>query len=198
MQGFELQTSDLTFRLQELVNDELAEDENIEWIGKPIPTRFALKAIPHVLVGLIWIGFALYWAPPTGKFKLVPLDNSFDLFTLIGYVSIIVGMGIVCSPVWMLWKARRTAYVLTNKRAILFDGVWSTEIRSYWPANLKNLRRTQNSDGSGDLIFDRELNVDNDGKKKIVNRGFIAIRNVKKVEERVRQISNPESQAENK
>lgn len=190
MQALELQLKDLPLRMQQMVQDELRSGESLQWIGRPIPKRLAMKMMPMILFAIPWTAFALFWTAGAAGFKFPLFNQPFDLFPLFGLPFILIGLGMFCSPLWMVWKAKRTAYVLTNKRAILFDGGRSTTIRSFYLDKLDKLRRIQHADGSGDLIFDREVKVDNDGDNQTTDHGFLAISNVKKVEDHVRTIAD--------
>src|SRR5262249_27078776 len=96
--------------------------------------------------------------------------------------------------------ANRTLYVITNRRAIIFDGGYiGTGFRGFvrlvirrWrrrvdiftidPQQLRQLRRKQRPDGSGDLIFvNSPTSTHTNGRKKIP-RGFLSIANVGEVE----------------
>ena len=70
--------------------------------------------------------------------------------------------------------------------------VWGTlSIQSYPPDRLRDLSRKQSGDGSGDLIFERVLVAGNrnDGNN-LEDRGFLAIGDVKSVEEMVRKLAD--------
>ena len=88
----------------------------------------------------------------------------------------------------MLRKARRTVYAITNQRAIVFDaGVWrGMTIQSFGPDRLNDLRRVQHSDGTGDLIFQRVWRSDGDGGSRSMSVGFLAIAEVKRIEDLIR------------
>jgi hypothetical protein len=79
-----------------------------------------------------------------------------DLFPLFGIVFVVVGLGMLCSPLWMIHKARTTAYLVTDRRAIIFQGGWSTHVRSFGPSALGQLERREKGDGSGDIILAKE------------------------------------------
>jgi hypothetical protein len=121
-------------------------------------------------------------------FKIPDFKEEFDLFPLFGIPFVLIGFGMLSSPYWTMRKARRTAYVLTTARAIIFDGGFSTTIRSFGPDRLTDLRRKQRADGSGDVIFERKLSYDSDGDRQSTDHGFLAIADVKGVEDMVRQL----------
>lgn len=178
----------LPSRLRSLIDAELNDGEKITWIGVPIARRFAMRSIPIVLFGIPWTAFAFFWMAGASGFKIPDLKEEFDLFPLFGIPFVLIGFGMLSSPFWTMRKARRTAYVLTTARAIIFDGGFSTTIRSFGPDRLTDLRRKQRADGSGDVIFERKLSYDSDGDRQSTDHGFLAIADVKGVEDMVRQL----------
>ena len=183
----------LSSRLRRLVEEELNHGEKISWIGTPNPRRFALRSIPIVIFAIPWTGFSVFWIVGASQFSMPPgegggLSLVFGLFPLFGLPFVLIGLAMMSAPFWMLRKAKRTLYVVTSSRAILFDGGFSTAIRSFGPDQLGDLRRKQRWDGSGDLIFERKLSYDGEGHRCTTDVGFRAISDVKRVEDLVRQL----------
>jgi hypothetical protein len=182
----------IPFELQRMIDSELASGERVLWSAQPIPGRFARKALPAVLFGIPWTAFALFWtagaAWGTSRTEGAGLFRAFPLF---GLPFILIGVGMLSSPYWMRRKARRCAYVLTNRRAIVLSGGWrgSVTVRSFGPERLTDLQRKQNPDGSGDLVFAQDIRRDSEGSRLATDVGFLAIRDVKSVEEQVRALS---------
>ncbi|MGX9415713.1 hypothetical protein ACWU4D_00040 [Vibrio sp. WJH972] len=110
------------------------------------------------------------------------------MFAFFGVPFLLIGIVMQFSPLLMVYKAKRTAYIVTNSRAIIFDGGFTTTIRSFNSTRLQDLRRKQRSDGSGDLIFERRFYTDGDGDRQFTDYGFLAIANVKEVERIVRTL----------
>jgi hypothetical protein len=167
--------------LRKCVRKELAEGEEVQWAGQPRSGRFALRALPIALVGIFFTGFALFWVASALEMqeRRAEFDRQWnaqrdrmggapsspstttgfsveDVFPLLGIPFVVVGLGMACSPLWMIHKARTTAYLVTNRRAIIFDGGWSTHVRSFGPSELGRLERRQKADGSGDVILAKE------------------------------------------
>lgn len=180
--------SQLPFGLRSLIEAELDGDEKATWIGTPIPSRYATRTIPIVLFGIPWTAFALFWIAGASGFQMPDFEQGFGFFPLFGIPFVLVGFGMLSSPFWAMLKAKRTAYVITTTRAIIFDGGFSTTIRSFDPDRLTDLRRKQRPDGSGDLIFERSLSYDSDGDRRTTDHGFLAISDVKAVEDMIRQL----------
>lgn len=179
-------------KLRKMIEEELGEDEMLLWAAPPIPWRYAMKSLPIVAFGIPWTAFAVCWTFGAAGFQIPQFNQWQNLFPLFGLPFVLIGFGMLSSPSWMIRKARRTAYVLTNKRAILFEAEWmKTTVRSFGPEKLGELRRSQRSDGSGDVIFGEKISYEEHSSQQS-EIGFLDIANVKQVEDLVRSVlSNP-------
>jgi hypothetical protein len=177
----------MPMHLQGLIQSELQDGEQIQWVAQPIPMRFVLKSLPIFLFAIPWTAFAVFWITMASGFKMPQFSSVVSLFPLFGVPFVLIGLGLLGSPLWMWIKARRTAYVLTNRRAIVLDArVLSFVVRSFNVERLQELRRHQHADMSGDLIFDRQYSQNSDGDRQYTDVGFLAIRDVRKVEDLIR------------
>jgi len=143
------------YTLREWVDREVGPDERLQWMDMPAPRFFTGTSIGAFLFAIPWTGFAVFWtvtaawgtrqASDTGGSGAVAI-----LFPLFGVPFILIGLGLFFSPLWAYRKARRTVYVITDRRAILFEGGWSTTVRSFPPDQLRDVFREERRDGSGD------------------------------------------------
>jgi hypothetical protein len=175
----------LPTELASLVDAELAKGERIVWIGRPIAWRFALPSVPILLFGIPFTAFALFWIGAARGFP----GAGVPVFALFGIPFVVVGLCMLLSPFWMLYRAGRTAYVVTDRRALVIEhGPFGrVMVRSFEPENLAVLSRTQHADGSGNLIFRREFRLE--GRRgRFADIGFLAVPDVREVEERIREL----------
>ena len=105
------------------------------------------------------------------------------LFPLFGVPFVVVGIAMFLSPLWSYLKSLRTVYVITNRRAITFNGGRSMTIRSYPPEKLQDIFRRQKRDGSGDIIFTPKPWLESGKNKQTEELGFLRIANPKQVEQ---------------
>lgn len=180
---------DVPREFRALVSPELRPDERVVWLGQPIPWRFVKRFISTFFFGVVWMTFCVFWAGGFIGAEMSKADGDTLLTTFIPFSIpfFLIGLAALSTPYWSWRKARRTVYTLTNERALVFDANWwqAMTIRSFEPARLADLRRVQNADGSGDLVFDRIVTNDGEGSTKVTDHGFLAIPNVKSVEEAV-------------
>ena len=174
--------------LRALIESELEGGERIDWAGKPVPALFAFRSVPILLFAIPWTAFSLFWIAGASGFEVPSFKETADFFPLFGLPFLLIGLAMLSAPLLGLRNAKKTAYVLTNKRAIIFAGGFSTTIRSFDSTRLRDLRRKQRANGTGDLIFERRLSLDADGDRQTTDHGFLAIANVKEVEGMVRKL----------
>ncbi|MDX1962133.1 MAG: hypothetical protein SFX18_03205 [Pirellulales bacterium] len=180
--------------LDSLLEKELDRDERLVWSDQPIPSRYArgvgfiwLFAIPWTAFAVFWTGGALWMGGQMqnddGFFGLVRF-----VFPLFGLPFILVGLGMLSAPYWVRQHARQTIYGITDRRAIVLSKNWlmGLKVRSFRPAELKNIERQEFDDGSGTITFYTRAWRDSDGDHRTDSLGFTAIPNVRQVEELLR------------
>jgi len=191
--------------LQIRVNSEMRGGEKLVWSGQPIPGRFMRAAIPMMLFGIPFTGFALFWiAAALGKLSGGLNQGHGDglrfasFVPLFGIPFLVVGLGLLTSPIWMRRRARRTCYALTDQRTIVWTpGLFGRmEVRSYQAPELNRMSRRDNGDDSGDLIFEEFITTtrDSDGlaRSQRNERGFMGIMDVRQVEDLIRRTLLPQ------
>lgn len=146
--------------------------------------------MPIVLFGIPWTAFAIFWIAGASGFKLPDFSHGFGFFPLFGVPFVLIGLGMLSSPYWARRAARRSIYVLTDRRAIIIRGSWrgSVTVRSFERERLTDLQRKQHADGAGDLIFTQDIRSVSDGGRQMTPVGFLAVHDVKNVEDAVRAL----------
>lgn len=179
----------MNVELQLKLEKELESGETVLWKETPIQRYFTPKATGAFLFAIPWTAFAVFWVFGAAGFKLPDFDKGFDFFPLFGIPFILIGLGMFSAPIWAYRKAGKSLYVITNQRAITFEGGRSTTIRSYTPENLKNVYRKERKNNIGDVIISIKQWKDSDGDKQSEELGFINIENPHKVEKLLQSIS---------
>ena len=174
---------------------ELTPFETVTWADQPIPHRLAMKTIPIVLFGIPWTAFSIFWIAAASGALFPNAERPDDmgwlmiLLPLFGLPFVLVGLGLLSSPFWAMRNARESAYVITNKRAILIEKDFGgMKILSFTPEQLREIERKEAPDGTGDVIFMRELIIGSKGARRVKITGFLAVPNAKKVETLLRAI----------
>ncbi len=171
---------------------QLPPGEQTIWVGRPAPGRFIRRfGAELVLFVILWILFATFWlAGALGRFRS---GTGFTSESVV--IPLILVITFLCAPLLRRWrKARGTTYAITDRRALILEGgKWERiSLREFAPRMLPGLRRIQNRDGSGDLIFERSEPVGRGGQASAI--GFLAIPRVREVERLLRQLAHPDKQ----
>ena len=215
-----MDTYSLPEPLQDLIAGELAPGETARWVAQPGPRPLPCVTVLPCLLGIPWTLFALFWMatasgvfnPGQGPQGVGNLDPVRVVFALFGIPFVLIGVGMLTSPWWIKrrleWAARRTVYVITDRRAILFDGGYgglpevavgmpglgglagkAHQIRSFGPGQLRDLQQIQREDGSGDIIFQSTAFPDGRGRVQFSRGGFFSIPDVREVERMLRELA---------
>ena len=180
----------LSRSMQLKIKNEVRTNERITWSDKPRPTSLARQGIPLAIFGIPWTAFSVFWVYAASGFSFPSFSSGWDFFPLFGIPFVLIGFVLLSAPLWMGLRANKTAYVLTDKRAIILrKSRGKYIIKDYLPHQLQDVYREENDGGSGDVIFfdENKSNADNTLPKAV---GFLGIDDVKAVEELVEKLAS--------
>jgi hypothetical protein len=176
----------LSRELRDKVDETVRKNETIVWVGQPDPKVKALRGIPATIFGGI---FALVGS----IFVIIGIVSGFLPFVLIAGFFVLIGCLVMATPLFSMMMAKRTCYVLTNRRAIVitWNLVFGISVRSYNKYQVGCMRKQSSwfVARAGDLVMHQETHVHYHGGRHggvgvhIVQYGFMAIREVDEVEE---------------
>lgn len=179
---------------RKLVETEMESGESLRWIGEPKPSRIAWKGLPITLFGIPFTAFSVFWIFMAADGINAGEDmGAFRFFPLFGIPFLLIGIGMLLAPLWLYLRSKKSVYAITSKRAIIFEGLFSFSIRSFKENKLNKLERRQKADGSGDIIFFKEIAESSGGTRNKGHHqkeiGFFGIPEVKTVEKILNKIS---------
>ncbi|TND04825.1 MAG: hypothetical protein FD123_3762 [Bacteroidetes bacterium] len=130
-----------TTAMHDIFQPYLLEDEKLEWTGQPrqgfLFTFIDIIAIPF---SLAWFGLACTWE----SLALFAGENEGGmrwLFVLFGIPFVFVGYQMLIGRFFTDRKRRaNTYYGITNKRALVLEGVKKKRLQEYFPKDLDDLR----------------------------------------------------------
>jgi hypothetical protein len=106
---------------------------------------------------------------------------------LFGIPFMLVGAGMLISPLWHFWRGLRTAYVLTSKRAIIaIAGPFARQF-SVPLDQIRFVDTRPSTGGGGSILFKETAATDGEGGTTISREGFVAIADVSRVDQLLRQ-----------
>jgi hypothetical protein len=184
------QIENLPGDLAEAIEAELSPDEIVIWLGQPLPERMMREGWLFFAFGVVLTGFAI-----VEMFSRNAGDRKSRVFHFLFCLSFLpLAIPLYVHPYRLLRKARNTAYLVTNRRAIVFDANYhggGHTISSFLPNRLRDVDRRQDPGGTSDLIFERRSVKGVDGTTESIELGFIAIQDVDEVERLIKQLSHP-------
>ena len=160
---------------------ELEPGERPVWCDRPEagPYVSATTRWGRTLMGLPFVAVGAVLLPVT-----YPL----------GILFVLVGSGMLGTPVWNWLKARNTIYVITNLRLIVIEHVLVQKVASYPAASIGKLERRVNRGGGGSLVFSRSVTSvrreDGYDHSMVEEKGFFGIRDVGSVWQIVMRLKN--------
>ena len=183
---------------QDRIAAELARGERLVWVGQPLRPLMWVRSLKGVcfglfflaLMGFIWFGVAFP--------ELLGKKRAFDqagASCLMAVVFLFVLACVALWPFWFMFRAGRTCYALTSRRAVVWSCEWhgGVKVTTYTPAELTRMRRADSwayGRGAGDLIF-RSRTVVAASTRGVSSRtyhyGFLGIAKVRAVEKLVRK-----------
>ena len=169
--------------LDALVRREIAPGERVRYAEQPVASYGTVRAFGMWLFAVPWTAFSVFWtvmaagaAGEMGGWGIV--------FPLWGLPFVCIGLAMLSAPWWTWRGARRTLYVVTDRRAVVFTAVGLRDLRvqSFVPDALGDTRRVERPDGSGDLIFSETGYRDSDGDVVKTTTGFKTLADVRAAE----------------
>src|SRR5262249_18471178 len=103
--------------------------------------------------------FSVFWTlAASGRLESFPSGKPAQpFFMLWGLMFIVIGLVMLLSPMLASIKAERVYYVLTDKRAVIFEKLLTTKITSIHREALSGFERVSYGDKQGDLVFRRTV-----------------------------------------
>jgi len=145
---------------QQCAQSELQSGESLYWSGTADPRRVAITALPASLFGIPFAGFALFWiytafsaTNAMSRSNHNSFTKGFALFPLFGLPFLLVGLGVILTPLWAYRKGLSTVYAVTNKRIMVIAGSGNRTVKSILPADIVGVDHRERPDGSGDIVI---------------------------------------------
>src|SRR5205807_3079862 len=108
-------------------------------------------------------------------------------FWLWGCMFIVIGLCILFSPAFALWKAGRVFYVVTERSAIIFERIWLLKIQSFDASGFGGFERVSRGDKGGDILFQRTIERRGKGTR-VTEVGFLGLKDFAEAEQALRSM----------
>lgn len=110
---------------QKKINDLLQPGERLLWSAQPDAWYFARPTFMLYIVAVPWVGFTFFWLKTfTGGFQwpgqtVHPYPSWMPWVAIwTGIILLIIGFWLLSAPYWVWRRGKRTAYALTDRRAL--------------------------------------------------------------------------------
>jgi len=171
-----------------------------------------MYSLPTFLFAIPWTSFSIFWmwgafeaTSSNAKEGAQAAPGFFYVFPLFGLPFLAMGIAMLSTPFWEWRRKRNTVYLITNQRAIAFEGGTplqgilpikgnqSQTIKSFSPEQLNNVYRREKTNGSGDVILALRERTNSKGYSYNQEIGFFAVHNVKEVENLLKELADKPS-----
>lgn len=156
----------------DLISAELYDDEELIWWGQPIASRLALQVnLMSVIMSIAMAVFAVVFF--TMSQEMLPSSSSVGGFgrssrgdsirSFVSLMFIIIPGIMFLGSAWSALKpvrryviGLRTYYMLTSRRAVIINNLFSKQIRSFYDENVNKIEIRRFGNDSGSVIFATE------------------------------------------
>ena len=173
---------------QGMVRSELQAGESLQWTGTADAGRAAISALPAMIVGIPFAGFALFWITAAyrgthavSRSSSHPVTGVFSFFPLFGLPFLLIGLGIVSAPLFAYFKALKTAYAITDKRVLVITDGRTRSVKSYTPADMVSVDHRERAGGTGDVIIRTNGIIQQRNSISQASVDLLGVNNVKEV-----------------
>lgn len=172
--------------------------ELIRWAGMSSPGKSFLYTTPIWLMGIPWTAFTVFWEAMSigtilgikGGPKGMATGMAW-MFALFGLPFVLIGLGMLAAPFFAARQARRTAYVLTDRRLLTITEGRSLNVRTVDPRRLIAVESTRRPDGTGNLELTLGFAKDSDGDTVTKSEKLWAVPDVVRLEALLREAEKP-------
>jgi hypothetical protein len=145
-----------------MLEAHLQPDEQILWRGQPNPRRIARSYILSgwATVALVGVILALFGV---------------DILLLALFSLVLVVIIALMGATWIYPDARRTRYVLTDRRALVLNARRQTSPQQFTRDDVEAVKHIHHRDGSGDMLFVGQDSRPGGIRRKTRYPGFIGL-----------------------
>jgi hypothetical protein len=138
--------------IAEAVSRELL-GEHVLWAASPDRWAYASKYWKTALFGIPFTAFALFWTYGVCHIPAKSIEGVAIFFPLWGLMFVLFGLSMLLSPIWAAWTAGSVYYVVTERRAIIFEKSFKLNIKSFPRSSVAGYERVTSGGAAGSIIF---------------------------------------------
>lgn len=172
--------------LSDVVNREL-KGERVLWAASPDRWAYAAKSWKTALFGIPFAAFAVFWTYQASHIPAKGNTAFAAFFPLWGLMFVAFGLSMLLSPFWAAWAASSVYYVVTERRAIIFEKPFRLRVRSFPASAIAGYERVSSGGPGGNIIFQRIAERGGRGTR-VKEIGFIGLSDYSGAEQAINKI----------
>ena len=150
------------------IDSLLEPGETLVWHGRPDKDRLVRKQYGRCFFAGAFLGLSLIWA-----WASLQRGTAVSFFVALLFAA--AGLFVVIAKTREIMAARKTRYVVTDRRAVIVVNWKTPSIQSYAPKDIGPIEIKNDKDGLADVIFNQSFeHADFTGLRRATN-GFIGI-----------------------
>ena len=173
----------------------LTPGEKILWSGRPRPYVFILRGLPNLAYGVSWGVLGAFWYHGAGGIgKYSAFEGWWKLLPLLSLPFILAGFSFFLYPIRLGALARRTWYVVTDRRIFIAEMARSSRrndppaLRVFSPEEMTAPVLRKRFDGFYDLILTKRA-LANPHLRPRLDAGFFGLENGEQAVSAVKAVS---------
>jgi hypothetical protein len=135
------------------VERHLSPGEQIEWVGRPDPSKHFTRAdVFLVPFTILWGGFAMVW-------ESAAIFSGSPFFMVFGIPFVFVGLYLIAGRFFhKAYRKRRTVYAVTDRRVLtIYHGRRGEAVEATYLRAIPSVSTTSDSHGRGSIEFGNTL-----------------------------------------
>lgn len=186
--------------LKDKVEESLTSGEIPVWVGQAVPKVALIRSLYFIFIGgfFILLGCGISIGMGIGAMKNPKATFSDYIPALLPLIFAVVGAGISLMPLFKFFFARKSCYIITNKRCIVHYGGPFSSSEEYNPTQLGGMRRRKSwvcGNDAGDIVFRSVTTITHSYNRRgghsvsssTTYYGFLNIENMSEVERIIRE-----------
>ena len=118
--------------LLETLHDWLEPGERVETVARPSLSEVATWSLICWVIFLPWTLFCLDWYSGMGTDVELPIggigEHAWQWFRLAALPFLALGISGLTLPLWMVWRARATRHIITDRRELTLEAALPTRV----------------------------------------------------------------------
>ncbi len=166
------------------IESVLDPGETLVWHGRPDKDRFVRKQYGRCFFAGVFVGLSLIWA-----WASFQRGTTVSFFVALLFAA--AGAMVVVAKTREIMAARKTRYLVTDRRAVIAVSWKTPDIQSFAPNDIGPIEIKNEKDGTADVVFNHSVtHADFTGLRPTTN-GFIGLSDPEKAKAALEALSAP-------